>query len=166
MASARATSKAVGGGPAKRSRRRGIAFTLLLAGFVALAASALPLALVALAGFVPTMVAALLDRYRAKYLTRTVGAMNAAGIAPLAMQLSARGTSMTDALQVLSSPHNWLMMYGGAAIGWALFLAMPTLARTIVDVRADQAQRQLKARAAELVEEWGEEVKGRGAPPR
>ena len=161
MASANAASK-----PAKRPRGRSLALMLLLAGSAVLAASALPLAVVVLAGLVPTMVAALIDGYRARYLTRTVAAMNAAGIAPLVVQLSSRGTGMADALQVLSSPHNWLMMYGGAAVGWALYLAMPTLARTIVDVRADQAQRQLKARAAELVVEWGEEVKGRGGPPR
>ncbi|HVM81302.1 MAG TPA: hypothetical protein VMU06_19935 [Stellaceae bacterium] len=166
MAVRRTASKAVRGKAAKKAPGRGIAITAALAGMTMLAAAALPLCILVLAGLVPAMVAALLDRYRAKYLTRTVGAMNAAGLAPLVLQLSTHGLSMAEATRLLSSPFNWLMMYGGAAVGWALFLAMPTLARTIVDVRADQMQRQLKARAEELVQEWGEEVTGRSAQKR
>jgi hypothetical protein len=166
MAARRTASKAVRGKAVKKAPGRGIAITAAIAGMTVLAATALPICILVLAGLVPTMVAALLDRYRAKYLTRTVGAMNAAGLTPLVLQLSTHGLAMAEATRLLSSPFNWLMMYGGAAIGWALFLAMPTLARTIVDVRADQMQRQLKARAEELVQEWGEEVTGRGAQRR
>jgi len=166
MAVRRSASGVAGARAGKKAAGRGIAAIAALAGMTVLAAMALPLCILVLAGLIPTMVAALLDRYRAKYLTRTVGAMNAAGLAPLVLQLSTHGLGMAETTRLLSSPFNWLMMYGGAAIGWALFLAMPTLARTIVDLRADQLQRQLKARADELVQEWGEEVTGRSAPRR
>jgi hypothetical protein len=42
---------------------------------------------------------------------------------------------------------------------------MPSIARVFVDIRADQLQRDLKARAARLVQEWGEEVTGKPKPP-
>src|SRR5579863_332238 len=115
--------------------------------FTLLAITALPLCVVLLAGLVPTMVSVLMDRYRARYLTRTVGAMNLAGIAPVAFQLWTRGLGMSDLMILLSNPMTWLMMYGAAALGWALFFATPPLARLFVDLRADQMQAELKARA-------------------
>ena len=51
-----------------------------------------------------------------------------------------------------------------AGIGWVLFLGMPSLARIFVDIRADQLQRDLHARAKHLVQEWGEEVTGKAKP--
>lgn len=171
MAQRRTASAAARGmGAQKAAARgrsgRGAAATAAIAMATLLAVTALPVCVLTMAGMVPTVVAALLDRFRAKYLTRTVGAMNVAGLAPLVLQLWSRGLTMADATRLLSNPFNWLMMYGAAAIGWAIFLAMPTIARTIVDVRADQAQRQLKSRAAQLVEEWGEEVTGRAGQRR
>jgi hypothetical protein len=125
-----------------------------------LAVTALPLCLLLLAGLIPTMVASMMDRFRAKYLTWTVGAMNLAGIAPLAFRLWSDGFTVRAAIDILLHPVSWLMMYGAAAIGWTIFLAMPSVARTFVDVRADHLQHQLKARAKLLVAEWGEEVTG------
>jgi hypothetical protein len=126
-----------------------------------LAVTALPLCILLLSGLVPTMVATVVDRYRAKYLTRTVGFMNLAGLTPLVVHLWSNGLTMDGVALILSRPINWLMMYGAAGIGWVLFLGMPSLARVFVDIRADQLQRELKARANQLVEEWGDEVTGK-----
>jgi hypothetical protein len=144
-----------------RSAPRGAVATAIMIVFTLLAITALPLCVLLLAGLVPTMVSMLVDRYRRRYLARTVGAMNLAGIAPLALQLWTRGLTMADAMEMLANPTNWLMMYGAAGLGWALFLAMPTVARMFVDLRADQIQADLKARARTLVREWGEDVTGR-----
>jgi hypothetical protein len=145
--------------------RHGASATLAIVIVTLLAVTALPLCLLLLTGLVPTMVATLLDRYRAKYLTRTVGFMNLAGLTPLVVQLWGDGLTMVSVAQILSRPMNWLTMYGAAAIGWVLFLGMPSLARIFVDIRADQLQQQLKSRAARLVQEWGEEVTGKAKPP-
>ena len=134
--------------------------TVAIALVTLLAVTALPLCLLLMAGLIPTMVAAMVDRFRARYLTRTVGAMNLAGIAPLAFRLWSDGLTLRAATDILLHPVSWLLMYGAAAIGWAIFLGMPSVARTFVDVRADHLQHQLKARAKVLVEEWGEEVTG------
>jgi hypothetical protein len=134
--------------------------TVAIALVTLLAVTALPLCLLLMAGLIPTMVASMIDRFRARYLTRTVGAMNLAGIAPLAFRLWSDGLTLRAAMDLLLHPISWLLMYGAAAIGWAIFLGMPSVARTFVDVRADHLQHQLKARAKQLVEEWGEEVTG------
>ena len=147
--------------PANRVAKHSASATVAIALVTVLAITGLPLCILLLSGLVPTMVATVVDRYRAKYLTRTVGFMNVAGMAPLMVQLWTSGLTMDGAAQILSKPINWVMMYGAAGIGWVLFLGMPSLARVFVDIRADQLQRELKTRAKHLVEEWGEEVKGR-----
>jgi hypothetical protein len=155
-------------GTAKRARRaakRGATPTIAILAALLLTATELPLAILLLAGLVPSMVAALIDRARARYLTRAVGFMNLAGLAPLVMQLWGRGLTMIGLGDILSRPVNWLIMYGAAAIGWALFLGMPSLASIFVDIRADQLQQDLKTRAARLVEDWGDDVIGKEKPP-
>jgi hypothetical protein len=158
MAARRASKKT---GTKRPADGRGAVATVVMVVFALLAITALPLCIVLLAGLVPTMVSIVVDRYRARYLTRTVGAMNLAGIAPMIFQLWTHGFAMADALTMLQNPMNWLLMYGAAALGWGLFLAMPQVARIVVDIRADQHQAELKARAKQLVAEWGEDVTGR-----
>jgi len=145
---------------AKPGPSRGLAI-LALFGVVFFAATALPLFLVTAGGLIPTIVALVVDRQRGKYLTRTVGAMNLAGLAPMLVRLWSNGDNLTAAVGILTRPMNWLIMYGAAGVGWCIFLAMPAVARVIVDLQAEQIQAQLRERAERLVEEWGEEVKGR-----
>ncbi|HLJ21700.1 MAG TPA: hypothetical protein VKU84_15950 [Stellaceae bacterium] len=147
--------------PLGRVARHSASATIAITLVAVLAVTALPLCILLLSGLVPTMVATVIDRYRAKYLTRAVGFMNLAGLTPLVVQLWSTGLSMDGVFTILSRPVNWLMMYGAAGIGWVLFLGMPSLARVFVDIRADQLERELKARAKQLVQEWGEEVTGK-----
>jgi hypothetical protein len=147
--------------PAGPVAKHGASATVAVVLVTVLAVSALPLCVLLLSGLVPTMVATVVDRYRAKYLTRAVGFMNLAGLTPLIVQLWTHGLSMDVVAGILSKPINWLTMYGAAGIGWVLFLGMPSIARVFVDIRADQLQRDFKARARHLVEEWGEEVTGK-----
>src|SRR5579864_5436809 len=88
--------------PAGHGAPRGAVATVLMITFTLLAITALPLCVMLLVGLVPTMVSVLMDRYRARYLTRTVGAMNLAGIAPVAFQLWTRGLDMAAAMTMLS----------------------------------------------------------------
>ena len=145
---------------------RNASATIVIAAVTVLAVTALPLCILLLAGLIPTMVATTVDRYRAKYLTRTVGFMNLAGLTPLVVQLWSDGLTMASVAKILSRPTDWLTMYGAAGIGWILFLGMPSVARVFVDIRADQLQRELKARAKSLVQEWGQEVTGKSTPPK
>jgi|SRR5579859_304959 hypothetical protein len=147
--------------PAAGVAKHGASATVAIALVTVLAVTALPLCILLLSGLVPTMVATVVDRYRAKYLTRAVGFMNLAGLTPFVVQLWSTGLTMDGVASILSKPINWLTMYGAAGIGWVLFLGMPSLARVFVDIRADQLQRELKIRAKQLAEEWGEEVTGK-----
>jgi hypothetical protein len=137
--------------------------TLVLGVIVLVMAAALapPLCGLLAAGLLPTLVALILDRHAALYLTRTVAAMNLAGVTWPALALWEAGLSMAGLREVLGNPLSWLAMYGGASLGWLLYLAIPPVAQLWIEVQADDARARLGARAKALVEEWGEEVTGR-----
>jgi hypothetical protein len=133
-----------------------------------LAAVSLPLCVVLAAGMLPTGVALVVDRSSRRYLAWTVGAANFAGMMWPVAALLRSGLSLDGALHMLRDPRNWLVMYGGAAIGWGLSEAMPMLARAILEFRANETERKLRKRAQRLAEEWGGEVGSAEAsqPPR
>lgn len=132
--------------------------TIVIATF--LAAVSLPLCLTLTVGMLPTAIAFLFDRHPRRYAACAVGAGNAAGLVwPVAGLLHA-DLSLGGALHMLSQPRNWLLIYGGAAIGWGLSEAVPMAARLFLEFRASEAERKLKKRAAQLAEEWGGEVRG------
>jgi hypothetical protein len=118
--------------------------------------AALPLCVVLAAGMLPAGVAFLIDRSPRHDLARTVAAANLAGVVPPAAALLHLEFSFAGALTILREPHNWLIMYGAAAIGWGLHAAMPALAGIVLEFRARQAEQRLQARAAEIASEWGE----------
>lgn len=145
------------------ARSGGKAATLVIIVGTVLAITALPLCVLFVVGMMPTLVAAIVDRDRSRYLARAVAAMNLAGLVRPVLAVLHIGLNLASVEHVLSDPETWLVMYGAAAIGWLITLGMPSIARLLVDIRADQMQRQLQERADELVKEWGDEVKGRKA---
>jgi hypothetical protein len=149
-------------GVPRRGGNRGSTFvTVSVILVTALAMTALPLCILVLAGCLPTIVAVLVDRHRGRYLARTVGAMNLAGVMPGALKMWMVGISFHSLLQVINSPFTWLVMYGGAAAGWVLYFTVPPIVVMVFQVNSDETRRRLEARAKALVEEWGEEVSGR-----
>jgi Flp pilus assembly protein TadB len=130
-------------GARRRGRNTGsAAITLTVIAIVVLALTALPLCLLVIGGMLPTAVAVVVDHHQRRYLARTVGAMNLAGVMPGALRLWEAGVSFDSLQQVIDSPYNWLVMYGAAAIGWVLYFCVPPV-------------------VAMVIEEWGEEVTGR-----
>jgi len=135
--------------------------TLAVIVVTVMAMAALPLCLLFVAGMLPSFVAAAVDRAPRRYFTRTVGAMNLAGLVPGVLHLWEAGITFASLRQVASSPWTWLAVYGAAGVGWLLFFTAPTVASALLDVKVDETQRRLEARTKTLVEEWGDEVTGR-----
>jgi hypothetical protein len=126
-----------------------------------LAVTALPLCVLFVLGMLPTAAAIFSDRHGRRYLVRTVGAMNLAGLLPGALRMWAGGISFAGLEQVLASPYEWLMIFACAGAGWLLYFGMPPLVSLLVEADVDETRRRLEARAKALVEEWGDEVTGR-----
>jgi hypothetical protein len=124
---------------------------------VALMFAMLPTALVLVVGGLPSLVAFLVDRHRKHYLTRCVASMNLAGIVPYLLQIWAHHTTLA-AVQMLTNPMVWLVMYGGAAVGWVIYLSAPSIAWVHVEFTGARRAKQLRARQKQLIDEWGNDV--------
>jgi hypothetical protein len=145
-----APSKTLAKPGAKKPRRKNTgsaAVTLTVIGIVVLAMTALPLCILVVAGTLPTAVAVLIDRHRRRYLARTVGAMNLAGVLPGALHMWVAGITFASLQQVIDSPYNWLVMYGAAAVGWVLYFCVPPIVAMIVEIKVDETKRRLEGRA-------------------
>src|SRR5690242_10585207 len=70
------------GGPRPRRSGGSTMVTLAVIVVTVMAMAALPLCLLVVSGMLPSFVAAAVDRAPRRYFTRTVGAMNLAGLAP------------------------------------------------------------------------------------
>lgn len=120
----------------------------------------LPSMMLLVIGMTPTLAAMLTDRRREKYATLCVGCMNFTGVLPFLVELWTQDHTYEHAFRVISSPFTWLVMFGAAAIGWAIYFVAPGIVGMAIAMRADQRVERLRRRQRDLVEEWGPGVAG------
>ncbi|WP_029009824.1 hypothetical protein [Azospirillum halopraeferens] len=123
----------------------------------------LPTTIVFGLGMIPTIVAYVIDRDPDKSAPITVGGLNFCGCMPFAIDLWKNGHTMGVALKVFADPLAWLIMYGAAAIGWALYYGIPPAVASAEILRAEKRVETLRAQKAKLVQEWGPDVTGHGS---
>jgi hypothetical protein len=156
----------IGRGKPRGQRTPVLNNTIYAAVAVALLFALLPTALILVVGGLPTLVAVVVDRHRHHYLTRCVGALNFAGLAPYLMKIWMHHTVLM-AMQMLTDPFAWLAMYGAASVGWIIFLSAPSIAWLQVELTGARRIKTLKSRQRQLIDEWGDEVaEAAGAAPK
>ncbi len=140
------------------------AMTLALAGtgviaIVAWLAYNVPwLCLFVVAGFLPTLAAAIVDPTRQKHDAIAVGTMSMGAMLPFLLDgFSAMGR--TGGREILGNAFAWLSVYGAAVFAWGLCWLFPIVANIIYENRAQNRLRQLQRRQNSLETEWGERVK-------
>ena len=109
-------------------------------------------------GLVPTVVAAVIDRRPERFATFSVAAMNLVGVVPFLLDLWEEGSTMENALEIISDPFYWLSGYAAASVGWLIFFSMPAVCGVIVKMRHDSKVESLRKYQEDLIEEWGREV--------
>jgi hypothetical protein len=145
-------------GPARRSGSQALGLIVTGAAMLALSVVATPVAVLVVAGMIPTIVAYIIDQTAWRTLTLTVGPLNLAGTAPYCLLLWL-GTDTIQALgQYLSNVWVWLVMYLAAAIGWLLHLGMPLIVRFILESALDRRKGRLLQLQSELRADWGQAV--------
>jgi hypothetical protein len=153
---AKPAKQAKGKGEGKKGGNRLLAFIPLL--FVAM--TVLPLSMIALVGLIPTLVVLATDKSGARHMTATVGALNVAGVAAVALNLFKSGLYDFDyAIRLVTDPVNLAIMWGGAGVGTALFAFVPPMVAQALVVFSEIKIRKLKGHLADLVKMWGDEVK-------
>ncbi|MGR0186807.1 hypothetical protein [Azospirillum aestuarii] len=143
----------------KKKKRKGSMLTLILliipAGLVVL-----PTSILFGIGMIPTIVAYVTDRDPEKSAPITVGGLNFCGCMPYAIELWKHNHTIGAAGKIFMDPLAWLVMYGSAAIGWALYFGIPPLVANFEVMRAEKRVSALKDVKVGLVQEWGPEVAG------
>ncbi len=120
----------------------------------------LPSCIVLAVNMLPTIVAYAVDKSREKYLAITVGLLNICGTLPALAGLWQQGQSYDAALDISSNPFHWLMAYGAAAIGWAIYLGLPPILGHYYGITSQARLHNHQRKQQILVEGWGEEVRG------
>jgi hypothetical protein len=144
-------------GPANR-------LVLILVG-IALVPFALPTLLLLLVGMLPTLAAVIAERGSKRQAWVSVGGLNFAGIVNWMLQLWFQHHTMAYAIELLRTITPLLVAYGGAALGWALHLAMPPLVNAVTAVTSQRRVVTLAAQQKKLVDLWGDGVISREAKP-
>ncbi len=111
------------------------------------------------AGMIPTFVAYVIDPSKNKQITKTVGYANITGVFIVALDMWTYNNSINKALDLLSDPANWLIMFGTASVGWILYFIMRPLVGTYLSVTFDVRRKKFKDTEERLIKEWGDEVK-------
>lgn len=134
--------------------------TIFVTIVVGVAAFTLPTVLILGIGMLPTVAAMISDRRKEKYATLCVGCMNFTGVLPFMIRLWTEDHSYEHAFKVIGDPFTWLVMYGAAALGWAIYFVAPGIVGMFIGMRTEQRIERLRRRQRDLVEEWGPGVAG------
>ena len=109
-------------------------------------------------GMLPAMVAYIVDHDKNKYIFSTVAALNFAGVFPYMVDIFMQGGTFGAVEAKLSDMVVWLVMYGSAAMGWAVVFASPVIAAAILEGVYAGRILHMESLQAKSVEEWGEEI--------
>jgi len=118
-------------------------------------------ALIIAVGAVPYLVTLIVARRTERALPTCVGTMSLVGIAAVLVPLWSTpyaASSFDTAMDLLADPVNSLCLIGSAAVGWAIFYAIPPFAAQTARQAIQARIRGLKAEQEKLVKTWGEDV--------
>lgn len=149
--------------PKRQSGGRGALHLIVLAicavsmGLMVFTPSAL---IVFFIGMVPTAVAVFIDRDPRRHASVCVTAMNFSGVSFYLVDFLAGTASFSRALELVSDVFVLAVIYGAAAGGWLLVLALPPAAAVVMKALADNRIHKLRKQQHELIENWGDGVAG------
>lgn len=135
-----------------------LAFSVVAIGLMVFSAPAL---IVLFVGMAPTAVAILIDRDPQKYVSVSVAAMNFAGVSSYLVDFLVGTASFGRAIELVTDVFVLVVIFGAAAAGWVLVLALPPMTAIILGVLTDSRIQALRKEQRQLVDDWGEGVADR-----
>lgn len=118
----------------------------------------IPTVIVLAVALVPTGVAFIMERGKGYYGGLTVGAMNLAGASPYLADIWTEGHTVAVAVGIITNVFAWLIFYGAALFGWAIYSSTPAAVSAIMTMTAGQRITGLRATQRDLVQKWGPDV--------
>jgi len=138
-----------------RAMRKAVWILLCL---VALLVISLPTVLLLLFGMLPTIVAWVVDRSQQKYATFCVCGMNFSGVFPFLSDVWFKDHSTDAAVRILTNVFDLTVIYGTAAFGWMIFIAVPPVITQFISAMLQKRVATLREQQQKIIEEWGEGV--------
>ncbi len=126
--------------------------------FMLLLIVALPTVMLLGFGMLPGLVAMIVDRTEERSATFCVGGLNFCGVFPYLMDLWFGDHSLNQAITLLTDVFALAVMYGGACMGWMLYLSLPPVIASFIQVMSERRLQQLRKTQREILDEWGDEV--------
>jgi hypothetical protein len=120
----------------------------------------LPSTIVLCVAMVPTLVARIVDPVPGRQLTITVGSLNFAGALWFLHDLWEAGQGFEAIMPTLSDMMGWLAALVGAGMGWVIYSLMPIITRGIATTKSNMRLSRVRRSQEELVEQWGDAVRG------
>ena len=126
--------------------------------FMLLLIVALPTVMLVGFGMLPGLVAMIIDRTEERSATFCVGGLNFCGVFPYLMDLWFGDHSLDQAITQLTDVFALAVMYGGACMGWMLYLSLPPVIASFIQVMSERRLQQLRKTQRQILDEWGDEV--------
>ena len=117
-----------------------------------------PTIIVLAVALIPTGVAFIMERGKGYYGGITVGVMNLAGTTPYLADLWFSGHTVEGAVDIITNVFAWMVFYGAALFGWAIYSTTPSVVSTFMAMTAGHRITALRAQQRELVQKWGPDV--------
>jgi hypothetical protein len=111
-------------------------------------------------GMLPSVFAMILDRGKGRFASQTIASCNFIGILPFLFDIGMNYEKSIAAREVMMEPFTWATIYGFAIIGVMLIFVLPNIMSISFTLKAEYKLKKLMAEQADLIEEWGDEVRG------
>ena len=84
--------------------------------------------------------------------------MNLCGVFPYLLDLWSGPTDIASAADIFTNVFALMLMYSAAGFGWMLYLALPPVVVSLLQVMAQRRGAQCRELQNWLIEEWGDDV--------
>ena len=140
--------------------------------FALLIIIALPTLLFLGFAMLPALVAGIIDRTEEKSATFCVGSLNFCGMFAYLLDLWFGDNTVSQSMNMLTDVFILAVIYGAAGMGWMLYLSLPPVIASFIQVMSEHRLQQLRKTQRTIIQEWGEEIitdadlgGGGGMPP-
>lgn len=106
----------------------------------------------------PALVAGIIDRTEEKSATFCVGGLNFCGMFPYLLDLWFGDHTVGQAVALLTDVFVLAVIYGGAGMGWMLYLSLPPVIASFIQVMSERRLEQLRKIQKTIIQDWGDEI--------
>ncbi len=111
-------------------------------------------AIIFFCGMLPSFMTMLIDKDPNKTAVYSVMPMNLIAVCSIILDLHQENNTIQYAFSLLSTPFHWVIMYGGAAFGWAFYYIIPQIVAILMVKKTEIQTSLLEKSRDKLVARW------------